>query len=527
MTASERGQAGTWRYLGWWTASGDLDLAATLRGLPCDDLHAAHLIDTDIWPGELHHASELGQWHVWDGRCHRPDDSALIDRRINEFTRWAELTMAEARRAVSAHVLAANQGADQQALHRAMKAAWEPWQAAEKYAAGLRRTAGLNALRSRLAGVCGVAESWLADKYPELLNCRNGIVDLRTGALYPHDPRAMMTYCIGIDYNPQARSPWYDHLMSTACGWSAPVTEYLWRVLGYCLIGDNREQKIFFLEGETGSGKSQLLDAVTTTMGTLAHRSQNSLICVTKQGRNARVEWSCRGARLVTITETSGHNITDEAQVKRLTGESWISVDRHYSLTEVKIPVTFTIVQATNEMQTLTNFDAAMRRRTEVLPMGKEVPEAERITALGQLIAGKEPEGILASLIAGAMAYFRDGLHPPAEVVTATAKYEAEQNTLEDFLADTCEFTPEGAPDSNGHRPWTGQSAIWRAYIEHARGGPRLRKHQFFEQLRNHPGVTYNEGSRRFEGIKLTSPLADDGLPGYTANQYPEGGWGK
>ena len=58
------------------------------------------------------------------------------------------------------------------------------------------------------------------------------------------------------------------------------------------MIGDNREQKIFFLNGPTASGKSQVLEAVALVIDGLAHNSQNTLNSVSRNGRNARVEWS-------------------------------------------------------------------------------------------------------------------------------------------------------------------------------------------------------------------------------------------
>lgn len=501
MTEPQRGQPGTWRYLAFWRGDGDMDLKATLAGLPCNDMHAAHLVAGEIWPGELHHATDLGRWHVWDGRCHRPDDCALIDRKINQLTWWCEAVIGQARQQVAAQVTAANPGADTKTVGQAIKTAWAPWGEAEKYAAGLRRTAGLTALRTRLAGVCGVNEAWLEDGLPDYLNVANGILHLPTLTLHPHDPRARITYCVPVAWNPQASCPWFNAMALRACDGSQVVADYLIRVLGYCLIGDNREQKIFFLSGDTGSGKSQVLGAIAEVLGTLHHSSQNSLISVERNGRNARVEWSCAGARIVTITETSGHNTTDEAQVKRLTGEAYISVDRHYSKTEVKVKVTFTIIQSTNEMQTLTNFDSAMGRRVEVLPMSKiEIPSEQQVKGLGKLVADREAEGILALLASAAQAYYAEGLHPPAEVLAETARYRAQQNTLEDFMAECVTIVPS----LNGSRPaWAGQSAVWRAYLDHSAGGPRLRKSQFLGQLRDHPAVTYNEGSRRFEGISL------------------------
>src|SRR5689334_13017242 len=101
----ERGERGTWHSMGFWSG-GELDLPATLAQLPADDMYAARVVSEQLWPGELHHATEAGRWFVWDGRCHRPDDSALIDRRVNCFAGWCEAVLHVARQEVARQVTA-------------------------------------------------------------------------------------------------------------------------------------------------------------------------------------------------------------------------------------------------------------------------------------------------------------------------------------------------------------------------------------------------------------------------------------
>ena len=511
MTASQRGQAGTWQQLGWWAPSGDLDLAATLRGLPCNDMHAARLVLGELWPGQLSHASDLNRWHVWDGRCHRPDDCALIDRRINEFAWQYEMIIAEARRSVSAVVLTANQGADQRTIQQAMKAAWEPWQEAEKYAAGLRRTAGLVALRSRMAGLAGVSEGWLEDKHPEHLNTATGILHLPALVQYPHDPRAGLTYCLDASWNPQLgigedglfhpelACPRYWALIMRAVDGNRAVAEYLVRAIGYSMIGGNPLQLVFFLKGTTGTGKSQLLNVAVMALGELAHESVTALVCV-KRERNARVEYSIRGRRLITITETSGFLNLDEAQLKRLTGERVISVDRHYAKEQLRTRVTWVIFIATNEMPTLANPDAALQRRMVVIPMSKlQIPESELVRGLDELIYEQEKDGILALLARACADVAANGLRPPAEVLEATREYVAEQDTVANFLSECCV-----AASVNGSGPVrTSQHLTWLAYQWFCRSGPRLPKQELKRRLGGAPGVWVNDPARAYEGFTL------------------------
>jgi P4 family phage/plasmid primase-like protien len=511
MSEPSRGRPMSWEHLVLWK-DGQIDLDATRAGFPVNDETAVRVVLNEV-PGWIYYVPSQrgeGRWHFWDGRCKAADESGRVSQWLIWYATRARDALAECKRLVAARAAAGlAPGTPQATIDQQTALALQPWEGAIKYHAGLLRTTGLNSLTSYLGKLAAKAESELDDRHPEWLNTASCTVNLRTGEWHLHDPADEITYCLDVAWVPGAPRPWFEHLVGEACGWNPAVISYLQRVLGYCLIGDNREQKIFFLAGDTASGKSQLLDAIGIVLGALHHRSKNELISVVRNGRNARVEYSCRGARLVTVTETGGHNRTDVAQVKRLTGERWISVDKHYATNDLMIPVTFTICQATNEMQTLPDFDDAMGRRVEVLPMGERIPEERRVPKLGEKIAEREAEGILDWLITGAMAYFRDGLHAPAEVLAETAKYRQSQNTFEDWVGDCCLLTPAGFTPNGGGPRGIYRPAAWESYKLHAAGGPRLSRPQFYEQLAKHPGVTWNEGSRRFEGIVLLDQMRE------------------
>jgi P4 family phage/plasmid primase-like protien len=498
-----RGERGTWRWLGYWNDDGRLNLSATAASLATSDLDAALLMSAER-PDELHYVTASDIWHIWDGKCHRRDDSGRASRLVQNYALRCERILREVRENTSAAVTMAwapGEDIDARAMQLAITRAMEPFSAAVKHAARLKSSAGSTAVERELAKLCGTSEEDLAERWPAYLNCANGVVHLVTGQIYPHDPRWMMTYCLDVPYDPQAKAPWFDHLLGSVAGWDTAVMWHLRKVLGYCLMGSNPEQLIFFLCGDTASGKSQMLDAIRSVLGSLSVDSPSDLISVCRQGRSPRVEWSCAGTRMVTITETSGHRTTDEAQVKRLTGEASITVDRLYSRTRVQIPVTFTVVQTTNEMQTLVHCDDAVRRRIEVIPTGPSVPPEQQVKDLAKKIIERgEGPGILALLVAGAIEYSAHGLEPPAQVVAETARYVDEQNTAEGFRAD-CTMVATGL--GNGTQPWVARTDLWKAYLEWSAGGPRLRKRQFLDQAERWPGVYWNDAQRRFEGIML------------------------
>jgi putative DNA primase/helicase len=492
----ERGRPGTWEYLGLWRGP-EIDLEATLRGLPASDLDAAELIRAEQ-PGRLHYAVASGTWHIWNGRCHQPDDGDRPFRLISDYAARARLLLDQCRAVTRQRAyLAAGEDAAPAERERMLKDAWAPWEAAVKYHAGLYRSAGHGALLKMLTGQCGTPGAVLDEHQPGWLNLADRTLHLDGSGWHPHNPADLLPYALDVPWLPGARCPQFCALARRAVGGDEDVFRYLMTALGYAMLGSNPERLIFFLDGPTSSGKSALLHIVRTLLGPLAHASQAALITVVRHGRNARTMNSIRGKRLITITETETRMTIDEGQVKMLTGEREIAVDQHYAKTEIRTPVTWVIFVATNKMPSLTDFEPAMRERVVVIPGGPTIPEHERDKRLADRIIGEEGPAIVAALAAACAQYHRSGLVMPLAVRMKTDTYAAEQNTVENFLADTCQFAGGYAP--GGVAISIHQHEMWLQYLSWSRGGARLGRTEFQKQVADHPLITLSR--RRFEGV--------------------------
>lgn len=496
MSTPERGPAGSWQYLALWS-NGAMALEATRAALPVSDHDAALIVRDEHGAGWLRRGAVSGTWHVWNGKASVPDTAGWVEKIAADLGTRLRIVIGAARQQVSASVSARLAPDASDALIASERdKAWAGWKKAESYAHGLAKQAGKTALTGYMATHCTVPDDELAEGNPGLLNLDSGTLNLATLALGPHLRSDGLTHVLPIRWDARADCPRFWRLVWRMCGGDAEVAAYVIKCLGYSLLGDNREQKVFFIAGPTGSGKSVMLYVISQVLGTLAHASPPELITVVKGGnRNARTENSIRGARLVSITETSQFMNIDEAQLKRLTGEPVISVNQHYVKTELKTPVTWTIWVATNQMPTLTNYDAAMRRRIIVIPGGPTVPEWETDNRLAEKILSTEKEGIIRALAWGCAEYFRSGLAMPDAVREMTETYAVEQDTVAQFVADTMEL---GGWSATGGIP---QADAWRTYQEWSSGASRLGRNEFMDKMGKHPGVFRNKVSRRFEGV--------------------------
>ena len=483
---SARGEPGTWEHLVQWSGAGAIDLAATLATIPAAELDAAKLLRAER-PAELHYVPRYpaGTWHIWDSQCHRPDDGGRHAGVVLDLADRYALALERCQQSLRLQVEAAMGGRPQAEIDKETEDRWAQWAAVAKYAAGLRRAPGIGNLKKVLADVCSVPPSYLEDRHPEWLNHPGGTTDLRSGVTWAHRPSDLLTYCLPVRPGTVWDCPRFLGMVEHVAGGDGAVAEYLMRVLGYSLLGHNPEQVIFFLNGPTKSGKSQLLSILRKILGVLGIESKADLITYTPHGRNARTENSIRGARLITVNETSALMHIEEAQLKRLTGETDITVDQHYAKDRLNTKVTFLIILATNEMPSVAQMDPAISERIIVIPCGLTIPQEWRVKGLAEQILREEASGILATLMHYAGVYLAEGRLPmPYAVMEATTKYCTLQNPAAQFAADKLNA-------GLGWECWIPGHMLWASAQQWARDDRKLPgRNQFYEMLSQLPGVT-------------------------------------
>ena len=107
--------------------------------------------------------------------------------------------------------------------------------------------------------LAATTDQWDAD--PWLLNTPDGVIDLRTGNLRPHDPGDYTTKITAV--GPRGDCPRFLAFLETITGGDAELVAYIRRVLGYGLTGLTREHALFFCHGTGANGKSVLLSTVS------------------------------------------------------------------------------------------------------------------------------------------------------------------------------------------------------------------------------------------------------------------------
>jgi len=111
-----------------------------------------------------------------------------------------------------------------------------------------------------------------------LINLGNGIYNIDTKELIPHDPKYYFLYKIPWNYNPKAKCPKImKYLESTLTKEFVQLTQ---EIFGYCLVFDYRHAAIFYLYGTGGNGKKIWTKILENMLGqkNVVNKSIDSLI---------------------------------------------------------------------------------------------------------------------------------------------------------------------------------------------------------------------------------------------------------
>ena len=101
-----------------------------------------------------------------------------------------------------------------------------------------------------------------------LLNCLNGVLDLKTFEFKPHSPDYLMTKIAQVEYRPAVPSAAWEKFVDEVLQGDKSKIEYLQKLLGYALTGDTKEEGCYMLYGaSTRNGKSTLVETYAYMLG--------------------------------------------------------------------------------------------------------------------------------------------------------------------------------------------------------------------------------------------------------------------
>ncbi len=314
------------------------------------------------------------------------------------------------------------------------------------------------------------------DRDPMLLNCKNGTLDLRTGELRPHRREDLITKCVSVEYDPTAECRVWLAFLDKIMGGKSDMVAFLQRAVGYSLTGSIREQCLFLLHGTGSNGKSTYLEVLRELLADYCEQTDFATFLEKKNDQIRNDVARLRGARFVSAVEVAEARRLDEALIKSVTGGDTVTARFLYGEFFEFVPA-FKLWLAANHKPVIRGTDHAIWRRVRLVPFTVTIPDEEQDKDLPAKLKAELP-GILRWAVEGCLAWQRDGLRPPEEVIKATASYREENDIVGQFVTENC-IVSSGSKatakalyaayvawaDANGERPMT-QNAFGRRLAE-------------------------------------------------------------
>jgi putative DNA primase/helicase len=307
------------------------------------------------------------------------------------------------------------------------------------------------------------------DADPWSLNCSNGVVDLRSGALRAHDPSELHSKIVPIDFEPTARAPHWERFLDEVFAGAADLVRFVKRFAGHSLTGDVSSQMLIFAHGAGANGKSTMLGTLRRLAGDYGVQLDPAVLTAGQHEQHPTGLTDLRGARMVTTIETDAGRRLAEALVKMLTGGDPIRA-RRMRCDYFEFWPTHHLWLAGNHLPAIRGTDLGIWRRIALVPF--EVTfEGERQDPDLPAKLDAEAQGILAWAVEGCLEWRQDGLEVPTIVKAATARYRTSQDHLGRFLEECCIVEDdayvaaramrdayEAWCQAQGERPWSAKA---------------------------------------------------------------------
>lgn len=288
------------------------------------------------------------------------------------------------------------------------------------------------------------------------INCRNGTVDLRSGRLTKHKPDDRFTYCLPLNYEPEAdTSEWESFLESLGTG--EGILHYLKRIAGYCLTGSTSEECLFYLYGPTRSGKGTFTETIKEAMGPLASGANFRTFTADRSGDTQNFDLApLKNKRFIVAGESRRYEQMNEAVLKQVTGGDDIYC-AHKGKDMFSYRPMFKIMLTSNHPVNADPSDTAVWTRLRVVHFPNSFWGEEDTGLKDRLKRRENLEGVLAWMVEGATEWFQKGLQTPDEVAKLTEEQRLLSDSVAQFIGHCCIVEPTERKFSVGR-------ALYREY---------------------------------------------------------------
>lgn len=356
------------------------------------------------------------------------------------------------------------------------------------------------------------------DGHPYLINTQNGIVDLRTRELMPHDPKYLFTKITKVEYQPAKGCPKFLEFIDGINKVGAEWGDYLLDQMSYALTGDISLTRSHWWVGGGANGKSTLTNVLTHVMGSFAHTVNiNTFMRSRDHGVGSATPEldNLRGVRMLFSTEMTKGSQLDEGAFKSLISTDPIPSRRLYASKVDQIRPVFKFFPFFNDMPIIAGTDNGTWRRIAKMDFLADFAGADRdkrVMGLEDTLK-KEDEGIFALLVDRCYSLLKGGLRDdksyrinipiPECVQLATREFRASLDPVAEFVAEHLIKDGELVEKGSGGVIPNAVMSVAFEYYRSTNGKPRMSGTTFKDELKKHLGHGRISSGMAYKGARI------------------------
>lgn len=396
-----------------------------------EDSYLAASVVADVLTGTYRYVPGV-EWKAWTGRVWRDCDELEVAEQVRQ---WAvqqyQGALDQERREPSSVPMDVITG-------------WRRALRAEKQVTVLKMARGFE-------GVFTTPEE--LDRDPDKLNAQNGVVNLITGELLPHDPDLLMTKIAGAEYRPGYRHPDWDKALEAV---PEKTREWLQVREGQAVTGYRPPDGVLVVsQGSGENGKTTRSETIMRTLGDYSTLLSDRVLMADPSAHPTEL-MDLMGVRYAVMEETPEARRLDTQRLKRTVGTPEITA-RRMRENSVTFTATHSMFISTNFRPEITETDHGSWRRVAlaVYPYRFRKPGEAMVTPYDrpgdpglQYRCETDPDihaAALAWLVEGAQRWYAaDRVMPPLpeRVKADTLNWRKELDVVLSFSADVLIFEP-------------------------------------------------------------------------------------
>jgi putative DNA primase/helicase len=318
-----------------------------------------------------------------------------------------------------------------------------------------------------------------------LFNCANGMVDLRTGRMLPHDQKYLSTAQSPIPYDPDVATPLYLEWLHKSLRRPGmddaaldDMIDDLEETVGTMLDPSRTASKALFVFGPSRSGKSTML----RILAKIAGHENHSAMSLHQLSENRFMSANLYGKMLNVSADLSSRHVKDLSAWKMITGDDPIEAER-----KGKQPFSFTnqamMAFSANEVPTVNEESAAYVERIKPFEFPNSFAGHEDKTLEVRMDA--ELPGILTRWVRAYQRFLARGGYRPSDAETMQ-KFARKSDLVAQFAGEMLRFTDAEADRVGPADKVTNRKAVYDAFNQWSKDqNIRIGRNNFYARLHN------------------------------------------